>query len=86
MLLRSAEKPAKFKINSMLSLIKTMPYIQALCKQTSVSLMEFLDGFAAVRTAVDASYLWRPNLKDEADNHLVELAIAARAAYIIIIE
>ncbi|MCK9635128.1 MAG: hypothetical protein M0R41_02470 [Methylobacter tundripaludum] len=48
--------------------------------------MEFLDGFAAVRTAIDASYLWRPNLKDEADNHLVELAIAARAAYIIIIE
>ncbi|MDO9139270.1 MAG: PIN domain-containing protein [Methylobacter sp.] len=57
--------------------------IQALCKQTSVSLMEFLDGFAAVCTAIDARYLWRPNLKDEADNHLVELAIAARAAYII---
>ncbi len=57
--------------------------IQELCKQTSVSLMEFLDGFAQVCTAVDARYLWRPNLKDEADNHLVELAIAARAAYII---
>ena len=57
--------------------------IQALCKQTSVSLMEFLDGFAQVCTAIDAHYLWRPNLKDEADNHLVELAIAARAAYII---
>ena len=49
--------------------------IQAFCKQTSVSLMEFLDGFAQVCTAIDARYLWRPNLKDEADNHLVELAI-----------
>lgn len=28
-------------------------------------------------------YLWRPNLKGEADNHLVELAIAGSAAYII---
>ena len=57
--------------------------IQALCKQTSVSLMEFLDGFAHVCTPVDVHYLWRPNLKDEADNHLVELAIAAGVSYII---
>ncbi len=45
--------------------------------------MEFLDGFANACTAVDARYLWRPNLKDEADNHLIELAIAARASFII---
>lgn len=58
-------------------------HIQALCNQTSVSLMEFLDGFASICTAVDARYLWRPNLKDEADNHLIELAIASHASYII---
>ncbi|HBS27652.1 MAG TPA: putative toxin-antitoxin system toxin component, PIN family [Gammaproteobacteria bacterium] len=57
--------------------------IQALCQQTSVSLMEFLDGFATVCRLVDARYLWRPNLQDEADNHLIELAIAAGAKYII---
>ncbi|MEI6068775.1 MAG: putative toxin-antitoxin system toxin component, PIN family [Methylococcaceae bacterium] len=57
--------------------------IQALCQQTSVSLMEFLDGFAQVCKAADARYLWRPNLRDEADNHLVELAIAAQASYIV---
>lgn len=57
--------------------------IQTLCKQTSVTLMEFLDGFAQVCTPVDARYLWRPNLTDEADNHVVELAIAAGATYII---
>ncbi|NCS04788.1 MAG: PIN domain-containing protein [Microcystis aeruginosa G13-07] len=28
-------------------------------------------------------YLWRPNLKDEADNHLVELAIAGSAGIIV---
>lgn len=28
-------------------------------------------------------YLWRPNLKDEADNHLVELAIAGNAKIIV---
>lgn len=27
-------------------------------------------------------YLWRPNLLDEADNHVLELAVAARAAAI----
>lgn len=27
-------------------------------------------------------YLWRPNLKDEQDNHLIELAIAANAPII----
>lgn len=54
-----------------------------LCKQTSVSLIEFLDGFAQVCIPIDARYLWRPNLRDEADNHLLELAIAAGVSYII---
>ncbi len=28
-------------------------------------------------------YLWRPNLPDEADNHLIELAIAGNAHMIV---
>ena len=28
-------------------------------------------------------YLWRPNLRDEADNHLVELAVAGGASMIV---
>lgn len=28
-------------------------------------------------------YLWRPNLPDETDNHVVELAVAGGAAYIL---
>jgi predicted nucleic acid-binding protein len=27
--------------------------------------------------------LWRPNLKDEADNHLIELAVAGNAQIIV---
>jgi len=57
--------------------------IQNLCQKTSSSLSEFLDDFASVCKAVDAHCLWRPNLKDEADNHLIEFAIAADATYII---
>ena len=28
-------------------------------------------------------YAWRPNLRDEGDNHLVELAVAGRAEMIV---
>ena len=28
-------------------------------------------------------FAWRPNLPDEADNHLVELAVAGRAAAVV---
>jgi len=57
--------------------------IQALCRQTTVSLEEFLDDFARICTPVDTWFLWRPNLPDEADNHIIELAIAANVDYIV---
>ena len=34
-------------------------------------------------TWVRVFYLWRPNLPDEADNHLVELAVAGNAEAIV---
>lgn len=57
--------------------------IQQLCGKTSFTLSQFLDDFAAICLPVDAPFLWRPNLKDEADNHIIELAVAANAKYII---
>lgn len=42
-----------------------------------------LDAFLSVCEWVRVYYLWRPNLPDEADNHLVELAIAAGADAIV---
>lgn len=41
------------------------------------------DAFLSVCHWVRVSYLWRPNLKDEADNHLVELAVAGNANWVI---
>ncbi len=43
----------------------------------------FLDDFYSVCEWVSVYYLWRPNLRDEADNHLMELAIAGGAKAIV---
>jgi uncharacterized protein len=42
-----------------------------------------LDAFIASCTWVPIYFLWRPNLRDEADNHLIELAIAGNAEVIV---
>lgn len=49
-----------------------------------VSKREILfNAFMATCQWVHLYYLWRPNLKDEGDNHVLELAIAGNAAAII---
>lgn len=42
-----------------------------------------LDAFFASSTWVPIYFLWRPNLRDEADNHVMELAVAGGAEMII---
>src|SRR5262245_4387009 len=44
---------------------------------------EFLGSIASVGRWVNVYYLWRPNLRDESDNHLVELAVAGGFAPIV---
>ena len=44
---------------------------------------ELLDAFLSVCEWVRVFYLWRPNLPDEGDNHLVELAVAGMAATLV---
>ena len=44
---------------------------------------DLLDAFLSVCEWVPVFYLWRPNLPDEGDNHLVELAVAGAAATIV---
>ena len=41
------------------------------------------DGFMKVCRWVEVFFAWRPNLPDESDNHLVELAIAGNAVAIV---
>ena len=42
-----------------------------------------LDAVLGACQWIHISYLWRPNLRDESDNHLVELAVAGNAAWIV---
>jgi predicted nucleic acid-binding protein len=44
---------------------------------------EVLDGFLKCCRWVEVFYAWRPNLPDEGDNHLIELAVAAQASAIV---
>lgn len=40
-------------------------------------------GFMGTARWTRVSYRWRPNLRDEADNHVIELAIAGSAELIV---
>jgi uncharacterized protein len=42
-----------------------------------------LDAFSSCCAWVPIYFLWRPNLRDEADNHVMELAVAGGAEMII---
>jgi putative PIN family toxin of toxin-antitoxin system len=43
----------------------------------------FLDIFLSICQWTRIYYAWRPNLGDEADNHLIELAVAGQAEYLV---
>lgn len=58
----------------------------ALFREAAITRAErntLLDAVLSVCEWVPIYYLWRPNLPDESDNHLVELAIAGGAAFIV---
>jgi len=57
--------------------------ILTLAKYTKEDLTIISDGFLNVCSWTKINYLWRPNLKDEADNHLIDLAVASNAEFII---
>lgn len=53
------------------------------CSLSASERDEVLDAFFARCQWVRVYYAWRPNLPDEADNHLVELAVAGGADFIV---
>ena len=53
------------------------------CLISSKERGELLDAFLKSCNWVPIYYLWRPNLPDEADNHVLELAVAGGAEAII---
>ncbi|MDE0262644.1 MAG: putative toxin-antitoxin system toxin component, PIN family [Bryobacterales bacterium] len=50
---------------------------------TSEDRAVLLDAFLSVCEWVSITFLWRPNLPDESDNHLIELAVAGHAGLVI---
>lgn len=42
-----------------------------------------LDAVLSMCQWINITFLWRPNLPDESDNHLVELAVAGNAEWIV---
>jgi putative PIN family toxin of toxin-antitoxin system len=53
--------------------------IQQKCPLSIEEIEILLNALLSVSQWVSIYYLWRPNLKDEGDNHLIELAIAGGA-------
>jgi putative PIN family toxin of toxin-antitoxin system len=49
----------------------------------TIERMNFFDDFCSICRWVEIHYRWRPNLRDEGDNHVVELAIAGGAGTIV---
>lgn len=52
-------------------------------KFTEEEIAIILDGIFSVGRWHKVHYLWRPSLKDEGDNHLIDLAVASNAEYLI---
>ena len=53
------------------------------CRLDSAERNELLDIFLASCKWTEIYYGWRPNLRDEGDNHLIELAVAGNAQVIV---
>jgi uncharacterized protein len=53
------------------------------CRLSAREREELLDIFVASCRWTRIYYGWRPNLRDEGDNHLVELAVAGGAEFIV---
>ena len=59
------------------------PSILKLCKRSPEEIDILFDGLLSVCELVKIYYLWRPNLVDEGDNYLIELAIAGNAEILV---
>jgi putative PIN family toxin of toxin-antitoxin system len=59
------------------------PETQRRCPLTAAEQTQLFDAFLARTQIVEVYYRWRPNLPDEGDNHVLELAVAAADAPIL---
>lgn len=54
-----------------------------LCPVSEQDVNDLRDALCAACEWISIYYLWRPNLADESDNHILELAIAGNAVMIV---
>lgn len=59
------------------------PSVTARCPLTPRERDDLLDAFLGRCVWVRISFRWRPNLADESDNHLLELAVAGGASAVV---
>lgn len=63
--------------------VSSRPDILELCPIEQSEVDTIVQSFVSISEWISIYYSWRPNLKDEADNHLIELAIAGNAHAIV---
>ena len=59
------------------------PHLMTRSPLSEVERRNLLEAFLSVCDWVDVYFGWRPNLPDEGDNHLIELAVGGGASYIV---
>ncbi|RDH41429.1 putative toxin-antitoxin system toxin component, PIN family [Zooshikella ganghwensis] len=63
--------------------VLSRPLILGRAKYSPSEIEQMLDGFLSICSWAKVNYLWRPNLRDEGDNHLIDLAVASNAEFIV---
>jgi uncharacterized protein len=59
------------------------PQILQMIPLSSSEIADLFDAFLSTSKLVETYFNWRPNLRDEGDNHVMELAVAAGDATIV---
>lgn len=63
--------------------VSNRPRVKKLCPLKPGEINDLLAAFISVCDWVSIHYLWRPNLRDEGDNFLIELAVAGNAQIVV---
>ena len=63
--------------------VLSRPQTIARCPLPETEREDLIDAFASRCRMIELHYMWRPNLRDEADNHVFELAVAAQDAVLL---
>ena len=57
--------------------------MREICPLSDKEIQDLLNAFYSVCNWLPIYYLWRPNLKDENDNFIIELALAGNSSKIV---